>query len=92
MSLSGRTISALKLAGIKNPNEKTIGELLRIPNIGVNAVTEIAKRMYANQYAYRDEPWPELDDRPKPVIKRCSHRVPAGDYCAKCAADAELRT
>jgi hypothetical protein len=93
MSLSGRTISALKRAGITNPTTKTIGDLLRTPGIGTKAMTEIADRTYANPYAYRDEPWPELVDEPKPAPpKRCSHRVLLSDHCSKCAADIGLRT
>lgn len=93
MSLSGRTISALKRAGITQPHKRPLDELLRLPGIGVKAVTEIAERYYGRMGAFKDdEPWPELDDmlKPKPP-KRCSHRVLLSEHCAKCAADAELR-
>lgn len=88
--LSGRTISALKNAGITKPHEKPIGQLLMLPGIGIKAVTEIAQRCYATGYAYRDEPWPEFAPPPVPE-KRCSHRVKLSERCPSCIADAELR-
>lgn len=88
--LSGRTISALKTAGIKEPDKKTIGELLRVPNLGIKAVTEIAERIYGSFHAGEIN-WHEFNDPPPPE-KKCSHRVPVSQHCPKCNADAELRT
>lgn len=88
--LSGRTIAALKREGITKPHQKTVGELLRVPGIGVKGVAEIAGRVYANQYAYRDEPWPEFAEPPEPE-KRCSHRVKLSERCVRCIEDAGLR-
>jgi hypothetical protein len=88
--LSGRTISALKMAGITKPHEKSIGQLLMIPNLGVKAVTEIAERIYATGRAYRDEPWPEFAPPPEPE-KRCSHKVKISEHCSRCAADVQIR-
>lgn len=93
MSMSGRTISALKKSGITLPHKKPIGELLRLPNIGIGAVTEIAERYYHGMSHLKDdEPWPELWDRPAPVIQRCSHRVKVTERCSKCIADLQARS
>lgn len=91
MSLSGRTISALKKAGVTDPHKRTLDYLLRLPNIGIKAITEISQRYYQGM-SYIDDHWPELDDRPPPVIQRCSHRVPTTERCPRCVQDAELRT
>jgi hypothetical protein len=87
MSLSARTINALKNAGITKPHEKSIGELLNTPGIGIQAVTEIAERIYAKGH---DPRWPEFEPKPEPE-KRCSHRVKISEHCAKCSADQSMR-
>lgn len=90
MSLSGRTISALKRAGVTDPHKRTLDYLIRLPNIGVKAITEIAERWYQGM-THLDN-WPELEDRLKVPEPRCSHRVKISEYCARCAADTEIRT
>ena len=56
------TINALRAHGITNPEKLTVGELLRVPGLGVAGVWNIANRVYQSFYHGRDPIlWPELD-------------------------------
>lgn len=84
--LHGRTISALKNAGINDPQNQTIRQLLAVPNLGIKGVTDIAQRIYARSPLT----WPEFEPKPAPE-PRCSHRYKISERCDKCIADAKIR-
>ena len=52
--LSRRTLNRLRAAGITEPQKLTVGELVRIPGIGVKSVEEIARVIY---YTYASHQW-----------------------------------
>lgn len=56
--LSGRTIGALRRWKVLQPETLTLEELLRIPEIGIQAVANIAARAYNS--ASHPVNWPEL--------------------------------
>lgn len=84
--LSNRTISALRKAGVTAPEKVPLGDLLKLPRVGVNAVTELAERIYGNP----NLAWRELVEPPEPEAM-CSHNVPVSRRCFKCERDAKAR-